>query len=92
LESQSGRKASKIYIKSVIAQKKVEKYEQGYNIITCDKVGNGPIKNQDQSARGRILPAAQVDYNILTNEKLDELYFKNGHLNVNLKKVSIREY
>ncbi len=35
----------------------------------------------------RLLPAAQVDYNILTNQKLEDFYFENVKLNVDAKKV-----
>jgi len=47
-----------------------------------------PPRNEFQRTKMRLLPAAQVDYNIITNNKVDDFYFQNVRLNVETKKVT----
>ena len=58
-----------------------------YNIVNLEKDLSIAPKNDQERTKMRLLPAAQVDYNIITNNKLDDFYFQNVRLNVDTKKV-----
>jgi len=58
-----------------------------YNIINLEKDASLGKKIEIQKNVARLLPSAQVDYNIITNNKLDDFYFQNVRLNVDVKKV-----
>jgi len=57
-----------------------------YNIVNLEKDLSIAPKNDQERTKMRLLPAAQVDYNIITNNKLDDFYFQNVRLNVDTKK------
>ncbi len=61
-----------------------------YNIINLEKDVNGGLKTEVERQYARLQPSAQVDYNIITNSKLDDVYFKNVRLNVDVKKVKLQ--
>lgn len=67
-------------------QVKAEKYDQPYDIISLEKRDyvNRPAHNDEKK---NIILAAQVDYNILTNEKLGEQFFRNTIRNAGSIKV-----
>jgi len=74
------------------AQKKnLEKYLPEYNIINLEKDATIPPRNEHDKTKTRLLPAAQVDYNIITNQKLDDFHFQNVKLNVDNKKKDNRK-
>ena len=62
------------------------KYEAGFDIISLELDNEHP-KEEIEKVKYRIVPSAQVDYNIITNEKVDELYWKNTLQNVKKNQV-----
>jgi len=55
-----------------------------------EKDVNGGLKTEVEKTYSRLQPSAQVDYNIITNKKLDDFYFQNVRLNVDVKKVKLQ--
>lgn len=51
-------------------------YEQGFNIITLEKTTSKRVEDSNHG-RSRLLPAKQVDYNIITNNKLEDYFYMN---------------
>jgi len=72
--------------RSEVQKKNLEKYLPEYNIINLEKDATIPARNENDKAKTRLLPAAQVEYNIITNQKLDDFHFQNVKLNVDNKK------
>jgi len=69
------------------SQKKyTEQYLVDYNIINLEKDASLGKKTEIEKTYSRLMPSAQVDYNIITNNKLDDFYFQNARLNVDVKK------
>lgn len=76
--------------RNIISQRQTTKWAQGYDIITNEPDGSVSPKQEAPKKKVRIVPVAQVDYNIITNDRLDDIYFQNVRYNGELKKV--REY
>lgn len=64
---------------------------QGYDIINLNKDLNAPARDENDKPRTRLQPSCQVEYNIITNQKLDDVHFQNVRLNVGARKVRIYE-
>jgi len=77
--------------KAEVQRKNVEKYLQGYDIITLDKDLSAPSKGEPTGAKTRLQPSCQVDYNIITNTKLDDVHFQNVRLNAGARKKDERK-
>jgi len=77
--------------KAELQRKHVEKYLQEYNIINLDKDMSVPSKGDPSGPKTRLQPSCQVDYNIITNEKLDDVHFQNVRLNAGAKKKDERK-
>jgi hypothetical protein len=77
--------------KSEVQRKNVEKYLQEYNIINLDKDASVPSKGDPSATKTRLQPSCQVDYNIITNDKLDDVHFQNVRLNVGARKKDERK-
>jgi len=60
-------------------KKHLEKYVIDYNIINLEKDQTIAAKPEKDLNAGRLMPAAQCDYNILTNSRLDDIFLKNLH-------------
>ena len=70
------------------AQKAVitDKYMQPHDLITLERNSNIPISDE-QSGRRKLLPKAQIDYNILTNNELNAISWQGYADKPDLKKV-----
>jgi len=93
-EKESNEKVKEINAwkhRSEVQKKNLEKYLPEYNIINLEKDLTVPTKEDLVKTKTRLLPAAQVDYNIITNNKLDDFHFQNVKLNVDSKKKDNRK-
>jgi hypothetical protein len=62
-------------VKKAKKQEITDTYQQPFDILTLEK---NPKKSaaDDKAGRRRLLPRAQVDYNIITNNNLDAIHWK----------------
>lgn len=77
--------------KAEVQKKHVEKYMQGYDIINLNKDLTAPARDENDKPRTRLQPSCQVEYNIITNQKLDDVHFQNVRLNVGARKKDERK-
>lgn len=62
--------------KAIKARQFLVPYEQGFNIITLEKTTAKRVE-EPIPGRSRLLPAKQVDYNIINNNKLEDYFYLN---------------
>lgn len=67
-----------------------EKYSQGFDIINLDQQRNNLPDPDGRRQKRRILPRAQVDYNILTNKEFEDFYW-NGMKRPEKKKEYVKK-
>ncbi len=58
-------------------QKYSEKYEKPYDIISLEKRVDLERTESMPKEKKRLMPESQIDYNIITNEVMDDIYYKN---------------
>ena len=65
----------------ILIQKIIDKYSQDINIINFEKNNAGQIHLSEKN-KTRLLPSNQADFNIITNNKLDDFHFESTKMSV----------